>query len=85
MRTSTMLSFVGISRPWTAACGMTAGFPSAAGMLWSRVWVPLSAPFSTAKVLGNGGLVVRGGHGGDEHESENGESRVHRSSCNPED
>ncbi len=48
--TSTTLSLVGTSRPWTAAWALITDLPSAVGMSLSRVWVPLSAPFSNAKV-----------------------------------
>ena len=47
---STTLSLVGISSPWTAACAVTAGLPSAAGTFLSRVCEPFSAPFSKTKV-----------------------------------
>src|SRR5437868_12599212 len=48
--TSTTLSLVGISKPCTAAWGVMAALPSAAGIFLSRVWVPLRVPFSTVKV-----------------------------------
>src|SRR5579871_1437040 len=48
--TSTTLSLVGISSPWTAACATTAGLPSAAGTFLSRVCVPLRDPFSKVNV-----------------------------------